>query len=83
MNWFNSCIDSLFADVTLTLHKSQVHCALVSRSDELAVDSCPLFFLEKQVVKLANILFCGWSLLRNNSWQQIFKIVVQVTVVSS
>jgi len=23
--WVNSCIDSLFADVTLTLHKSQVH----------------------------------------------------------
>jgi len=24
-NWFNSCIDSLFADMTLTLHKSQAH----------------------------------------------------------
>ena len=23
--WVNSCIDSLFADVTLTLHKNQVH----------------------------------------------------------
>ena len=26
LNWFKSCIGSLFADMTLTLHKSQVHC---------------------------------------------------------
>jgi len=25
-NWVNSCNDNLFADMTLTLHKSQVHC---------------------------------------------------------
>ena len=24
--WVNSCNDSLFADITLTLHKRQVHC---------------------------------------------------------
>jgi len=24
--WVNSCNDSLFADMTLTLHKTQVHC---------------------------------------------------------
>jgi len=24
--WVNSCNGSLFADMTLTLHKSQVHC---------------------------------------------------------
>jgi len=32
ISWVNSCNDSLFADVTLTLHKSQVKC-----SYELAV----------------------------------------------
>jgi len=26
MSWFNSCIDSLFACMTLTPHKRQVHC---------------------------------------------------------
>jgi len=26
ISWVNSCNDSLFADMTLTLHKSQVHC---------------------------------------------------------
>ena len=27
INWFNSCNQSLFAGMTLTLHKSQVHCS--------------------------------------------------------
>jgi len=27
INWFNSCNDSLFAGMTLTLYKSQVHCS--------------------------------------------------------
>jgi len=27
INWFNSCSESLFAGMTLTLHKSQVHCS--------------------------------------------------------
>jgi len=26
ISWVNSCNDSLFPDMTLTLHKSQVHC---------------------------------------------------------
>ena len=38
---------------------------LVSCSDELAVHSCSLFFLQRQVAKLASGLFYCWSLLRN------------------
>jgi len=26
LKWFNSCIDSLFSGMTLTVHKKQVHC---------------------------------------------------------
>ena len=29
LNWFNSCIDSLFAGMTPTMHKNQVHCRSV------------------------------------------------------
>jgi len=29
INWFSSCNDSLFSGMTLTLHKSQVHCSSV------------------------------------------------------
>jgi len=65
ISWFNSCNDSLFAGMRLTLHKSQVH-VMVSCSDELAVHSCPLLCLQWQVAKLASELFYCWSLLRNN-----------------
>jgi len=40
---------------------------LVLCSDELAVNSCPPLYLQKQVAKLANGLFYRWSLLRNNN----------------
>jgi len=40
---------------------------LVSCSDELAVHSCPLFFLPRKVTKLAIRLFYRWSSLRNNN----------------
>jgi len=50
----------------LTLHKSQVH-SLVSGSDELAVDSCPLLCLQRWVAKVASGLFYCWSLLSNNT----------------
>ena len=66
IGWFISCNDSLFAGMTLTLHKSQV-AILVSNSDEVAVHSWPLFFLQRQVAKRAIGLFYRSSLLRNNS----------------
>jgi len=38
MSWVNSCTNSLFADMTFTLQKSQVHCSgRLTCSDELAV----------------------------------------------
>jgi len=49
--------------MTLTLPKSPVH---YSGFMQFAVQSCPLFFLQRQVAKLASVLFCDWSLLRNN-----------------
>jgi len=61
-------LDNLIAGMTLTLHKSQGgYTILVSSIDELAVNSCPLFFLQRQIAKLARGLFCRWSLFRNNN----------------
>jgi len=40
--------------------------ALMSCSDELAVHSCPLLCLRRQVAKRASRLFYCWTLLRNN-----------------
>jgi len=38
ISWVNSCNNSLFADTTLTLQKSQVHCSgSLTCSDELPV----------------------------------------------
>jgi len=39
---------------------------LVSCSDQLAIHSCPLICLQRQVAKLASGLFWCWSLLRHN-----------------
>jgi len=39
---------------------------VMSFSDELAVHSCPLLCLQRQVAKLSRRLFYCWSLLRNN-----------------
>ena len=52
--------------MTLTLHKSQVH-SLVSWSDEFAVHSCPLLYLQRWVTKVASGLFYCWSSLHNNN----------------
>ena len=40
---------------------------LVSCNDEIAVGTCPLLCLQKQVVKLASGLVYWWSLSRNNN----------------
>jgi len=38
ISWVNSCNNTLFADMTLTLQKSHVHCSgSLTGSDELAV----------------------------------------------
>jgi len=52
--------------MTLTLHKPALT-VLVSCSDEIAVHSCPLICLQRQVAKLAGGLFRCWSFLRNNN----------------
>jgi len=52
--WHSHCTRSRFTVV-------------VSCSDKLAVHLCPLFCLQRRVAKLANRLFCCWSLLCNNS----------------
>jgi len=66
ISWVNSCNDSLFADMILTLHKSQIHCF-----DNMQLWACssinPLLCLQRQVSKLASELFYYWSLLRDNN----------------
>jgi len=65
-DWFNSCIGSSFVCMTLTPHKSQVH---YSGLMQLCVCSSimSILFLQRQVAKLASVLFHRWSLLRNNN----------------
>jgi len=80
ISWVNSCNDSLFADMILTLRKSQVHCF-----DNMQLWACsslnPLVCLERQVSKLAvncsTIGLCCVTI----TWQQIFEDAFQVTVV--
>ena len=64
-NWLNSCNESLFAPMTRTLHKSQVHCTGVMQW--WACSSLMYaHFPAEAVAKLANELFYCWPLLRNN-----------------
>ena len=63
----NSCNDSLFAGMTLTLRKSHGFTVLVSCSDELAVHSCPLLCRQGQVAKLSSEFFYCSSSLRNKT----------------
>ena len=66
ISWVNSCNDSLFADMTLTLHNSQVHC--FSNMQLWACSSLnPLHCLQRQAAKLGSELFYYWPLLRNNN----------------
>jgi len=66
ISWVNSCNGSLFADMTLTLHKSQLHC--FGNMQLWACSSLhPLLCLQRQVAKLASELFYYWSLLLNNT----------------
>jgi len=82
LNWFNSCIDSLFAGMTPTMRKNQVHCPGV-----MQWCVCSSFMS-------AALLVC-WGKLRNLRadcstvglhcitipWQWIFACWLQVTVV--
>jgi len=76
--WANSCNDSLFADMTLILLKSQVHCFV-----NMQIWACSslklLLCLQRQVAKLASEFFslCYVTI----TWQQIFEDALQVTVV--
>jgi len=63
-NWFNSCYDSLFAGMTLTLHKRQIHCSGVIQWWACSSLMSPLLSA-KAGAKVANGLFYCWSLLRN------------------
>ena len=62
----------LFADMTITLHTSQVHCSGVMQW--WAYSSLNLLLcLQRQVAKVANELFYYWPLLRNNNMATIFR----------
>jgi len=80
INWFDSCNDSCFAGMKLTLHKSQAHCYWLC-SDELAVQSCPLLCLQRLVRKSR----AGYSTVGlycvTITWQQICRSSLYIAVV--
>jgi len=56
IDWFDSCNDSFFCRYeTLTAQESVS--VIVSCSDELAVHTCPLLFLQRRVAKVASGFF--------------------------
>jgi len=72
-NWFNFCYDSLFAGITLTLHRRQVHCSGVMQLRTL-------FCLQRQVRKLRTGCSTVGLYCLTIAWQQIFKGSLRVTV---
>jgi len=66
INWFDSCNDSCFAGMKLTLHKSQVHSYRLCSDMSLQFNHAPPLPAEA-VAKDASGLFYCWSLLRNNT----------------
>ena len=66
INWFDSCNDSFFAGMKLTLHKSQLHSYSVMQWWACS-SFMPLLCLQRWVAKVASGLFYCWSLLRNNN----------------
>jgi len=72
----NFCNDSLFPAITLILHKSQVHCLGVMQ--QWVCSSLMSATLHGQTW---SCIICCWSLLRSIIWQQIFRGLLQVTIV--
>jgi len=70
----------LILAMTVYLPVLHSHCTravftvLMSCSDELAIHSCLLLCLQRQVTKLASRLFYCWSLLRNNNMTTILQV---------
>jgi len=74
ISWVNSCNDSLFADMTLTLQKSQVHCSgSLACRDEFAVHlirfSACRGKLQNAGANCSTIGVCCVTI----TWQQIFE----------
>jgi len=67
MDWFNSCIDSLFAGMTLTLHKSQVHCLGVMHAVMSLHFTHVRSFSCRGRLRNWQADFYRWSLLHNNN----------------
>jgi len=66
INWFDSCNDTFFAGMKLTLHKSQVHSYSVMQWWACSLLMSPI--LPAQVgCESRERLFYWWSLLRNNN----------------
>jgi len=64
--WFDSCNDSFLP--VWNSHRTRVRfTVIVSCSDEFAVHSCHLLYLQRWVTKVASGLFYCWSSLRNNN----------------
>jgi len=66
ISWLTSCNDNLVVDMTLTSHKTQVHC-----SGNMRWWACssldPLPCMQRQAANFGSELFYYWPLLRNNN----------------
>jgi len=51
IGWVNSCNDSLYADMTLTLHKSEVHCLQNSGASCSTIGLCWVTITWQQIFK--------------------------------
>jgi len=66
IDWYFSCNDSFFADMKLTLHKSQVHSSSVMQWWACS-SLCPLVCLQRWSAEVTSGLFYCCSLLRNSN----------------
>jgi len=80
LNWFNFCIDSLFAGMTLTVHKKQVHCpGVVQWWVCSSLMSAALPVCRDKLRKLRAYCSTVGLYCETITWQRIFTCSLQVT----
>ena len=81
LNWFNSCIDSVFVGMTLTMHKNQVYCpGVVQWWVCSSLISAALAVCRGKLRNLHTDCSTVWLYCITITWQQIFMCSLQVTV---
>jgi len=82
INWFNSCKNTLFTGMALTLHKSQLHYSGVMQWRACSsLMSTPSFALTLRNLRAhcSTVVLCCVTI----TWQRFFKGSLQVTIVSA